>query len=104
MAKQDKTYNIVAECIKGIVFIGTPHRGSDAASTLHMLLSATIGSKTFIEELKAKSSILAAINEEFRYTSDNLGLWSLYETLSTSVAPGRYVVSVLEPIIWTLRN
>lgn len=95
LALQDNKYAQVTRCIRqgAIIFLGTPHRGSESAATLHAVLAATVGSKAFVEELKTKSGLLTAINEDFRHCAKHLTLWSFYETMPTSVAPGRSIVS-----------
>lgn len=64
-------YSGVASSVRrgAMLFLGTPHRGSDSASALHKFLSFTIGSKHFIQELMGNSSTLAGINEDFGTTS-----------------------------------
>ena len=51
MATRDMTYTEVGNSISrgAMIFLGTPHRGADNAAKLHAILSATIGSKEFIE-------------------------------------------------------
>lgn len=96
LALQDTKYQQVASSIRqgAMVFLGTPHRGSDPASTLHTILTATVGSKAFVEELKSKSGMITAINEDFRHCAKDLTLWSFYETEPTSIGPGRSAVRV----------
>ncbi len=97
MARRDTTYTD-AEVGKSIsegamVFLGTPHRGSDNGAKLHAILSTTIRSKEFIEELKHDSLNISSINEDFRHYAKGLTLWSLYENRPTSIGPGRSAVS-----------
>ena len=96
LAMQDSTYASVADAITrgAMIFLGTPHRGSDNAGTLHAILSITIGSKAFVEEIKSKSSSITAINEDFRHYAKDLTLWSFYESRPTTIAAGRTAVSL----------
>ncbi|KAB5570698.1 NACHT and WD domain protein [Coniochaeta sp. 2T2.1] len=96
LALQDSMYSEVSSSIKegAIIFLGTPHRGSDSASTLHRVLSATVGSKAFVQELMANSTTLMTINEDFRHHAITLRLWSFYETKPTSTGPGRSSIIV----------
>ncbi|RYP19860.1 hypothetical protein DL765_003114 [Monosporascus sp. GIB2] len=77
-----------------MIFLGTPHRGSDSAVSLHRLLSATVGSKSFIQELMRNSGTLTAINEDFRHHARHLNLWSFHETQPTSIGPGKSMLLV----------
>ena len=72
----------IANRIKGIMFLATPHRGSSAAELLSTLLDLVGWEKPFVEDLCRDSSSLQAINDEFSHVanSKNLRLWSLYET------------------------
>lgn len=90
LSLQDRMYEeVVRSMTKGaFIFLGTPHRGSESASTLHRVLSATIGSKSFIQELMTNSTTLTAINEDFRHHAKDLKLWSFHETMPTSTGPG----------------
>ncbi|KAM3432050.1 hypothetical protein NHJ13734_007048 [Beauveria thailandica] len=96
MAARDSTYTEVGNSISrgAIIFLGTPHRGSENAAKLHAILSATIGSKQFVEELKRESMSISAINEDFRHYAKNVCLWSLYENRPTSIGAGRSAVLV----------
>lgn len=102
LALLDPMYYEVSVSVQrgAIVFLGTPHRGSDLAGTLNRLLSITIGFKSFVRELMANSSTLESINEEFRHCSKNLKLWSFYETQPTSTGPGRS--SVRKPPLYVI--
>lgn len=97
LSLHDSLYEAVADSIRrgAITFLGTPHRGSGSASTLHKVLSATIGSKPFVEELMANSTTLTAINEDFRHYAKDLKLWSFHETKPTPTGPGLSSVSLM---------
>ncbi|KAI3327016.1 hypothetical protein HD806DRAFT_380060 [Xylariaceae sp. AK1471] len=96
LALQDPKYQDVSKCMMqgAMIFLGTPHRGSESAATLHRVLSATIGSKAFIQELMRNSDTLVAINEDFRHHVENLTLWSFHETEPTSLGPGKSSIIV----------
>jgi len=95
LALQDLKYQEISKSIRtgAMIFLGTPHRGSDSAVTLHRILSASIGSKAFVQELMRNSNTLVAINEDFRHHAENLTLWSFHETEPTSLGPGKSSVS-----------
>lgn len=70
-----------------MVFLATPHRGSDSAQQLTNILRASLphGSKPYLGDLARGSEALQSINEDFRHYSDDLQLRSFYETLKTNV-------------------
>lgn len=96
MALLDTKYKRVSDCIASgaVIFLGTPHRGSESVTSLHRILSATIGSKAFVQELMRNSSTLTAINEDFRHYAADLSIWSFHETQPTTFAPGKSAVSL----------
>ena len=96
MAILDTKYKKVSDCIASgaMIFLGTPHRGSESATSLHRILSATIGSKAFVQELMRNSNTLTAINEDFRHYAAQLSIWSFHETQPTTFAPGKSAVSL----------
>ena len=73
-----------------MVFLSTPHKGSNYAHILNNILSAApLGSqKLYISELANNSSSLQDINEQFRIICGDLILASFYESLKTSLGPG----------------
>ncbi|KAA8632269.1 hypothetical protein SMACR_04689 [Sordaria macrospora] len=96
MALLDTKYKRVSDCIASgaVIFLGTPHRGSESATSVHRILSATIGSKAFVQELMRNSSTLTAINEDFRHYAADLSIWSFHETQPTTFAPGKSAIVV----------
>ncbi|KAK3176965.1 hypothetical protein OEA41_008291 [Lepraria neglecta] len=87
LARQDSAFQALAQRFYGIVFLATPHRGSDSAQQLSNLLRASLphGSKPYVGDLERGSGTLKSINDEFRHYSDSLQLRSFYETLKTAI-------------------
>ncbi|SPN96677.1 uncharacterized protein DNG_00198 [Cephalotrichum gorgonifer] len=82
-ARHDPSRADLASRIRSIIFLGTPHRGSNLAGILNKVLSATATKKPFVPSLKRGSSELVDINDAFRNIQTPLRLWSFYETLPT---------------------
>lgn len=82
MASQDPACEDLRKRISGIVFLGTPHRGSDYASYLKNLLrmSPAHSTRHYISSLEKSSSALAKVNDTFRHHADQLLLYSFFET------------------------
>lgn len=72
---------------KAVVFLSTPHRGSDLAPYLNRVLSASFGStpKQYVAELTKSSSFLHTVNEQFRHVANELQIFSFFETLRSSI-------------------
>jgi len=87
LARQDLNNQNFARRIQTIFFLATPHRGSDSAQLLNNLLraSGTFSGRQYITDLEKNSVTTQVINDEFRNYADELGLWSFYETLKTSL-------------------
>ena len=69
----------LASRIRCMVFLATPHRGSDSADLLHSILDLAGRDKPYVNELKNNSPSLQLINDEFRYVADELLLYSFFE-------------------------
>jgi WD40 repeat protein len=83
------------ECLKrriaAMFFLGTPHQGADIAQTLQRLLSLT-GSRPFLNDLLPHSPTIQAINEEFPRVSQELKLFSFFETKAMNYGIGKGLI------------
>lgn len=89
LAHQD-AHGDICDRIKCIIFLATPHRGSDYATTLNRILKVSgitgmASSRDYINDLTKGSASSQAINEDFRRYADDLNIYSFYETLPTSL-------------------
>jgi len=80
----------VAERIRCLFFLATPHRGSDFAALLNRILKVSgvtglTSSREYINDLKAGSTSSQIINEDFGKYAENLLIYSFYETLPTNL-------------------
>jgi hypothetical protein len=68
-----------------MVFLATPHRGSDIAKTLEHILryGMVLPSREYVSDLGRNTGAIQAINEDFRHVPDYVRLFSFYETLKT---------------------
>ncbi|KAI1076580.1 hypothetical protein F5B20DRAFT_555609 [Whalleya microplaca] len=87
-AQESKSYIGLKNKFGGVMFFGTPHRGSQLASwasiIAKILKSASFGTTTNLqlaEDLEPQSRILDYISASFRNQSSNLRIISCYETL-----------------------
>lgn len=86
-AHEKDRYKDLLDSIKGIVFFGTPHRGSSLAnwSTLlsHVASGVSLGTKTnkrLSKGLESQSQVLQEISKSFIDRARSLQLVSFYET------------------------
>jgi pimeloyl-ACP methyl ester carboxylesterase len=70
----------LADRVRAIYFLGTPHRGSNSAKLLRNILQVASSAPAFVTELVRGSGALQSINDEFRQYSADVDLWSFYET------------------------
>ncbi|PNP78957.1 hypothetical protein FNYG_07822 [Fusarium nygamai] len=96
--ERSRRYNLITRDTFGIMFLGTPHRGSDVAfwgSLLAKLADVvTLGSirTQVLEDLKRKSGMLGAICSQFVERSESLHrIFSIYERQRTKGASGLVV-------------
>jgi hypothetical protein len=94
LARQDDKTRDLADRIKCMFFLATPHRGSEAARLLNNILraSAVLSSKQYISDLTRNSPMLATINDDFQYCLDKLQLWSFYETVKTRIGANAVLI------------
>lgn len=85
--QNDPEYENIVKAISAILFLATPHRGTNLADTLNRLLQATVSStsKLYISELSRGSFTLQKLNEQFRHIAPKLDIVSFYETQPTSI-------------------
>lgn len=91
-AQQSAEYRTLAERVRAIFFLATPHRGSDLASLLTKILHVTSGARPFVRDLHRNSLATQCINDEFPQYCQNLQLFSFYETLPTNYLVGKGLV------------
>ena len=81
-------YDLIKE-VQAVLFLSTPHRGTNLALTLNRILSVSFAGhsqKQYISDLNKNSSTLEDLNENFRHVASQLQIFSFYETLETNVS------------------
>lgn len=93
LGQNDENYKDVVRSISAILFLATPHRGTNLAELLNRMLFVIFQStKDFIVDLNKSSAALEEINEQFRHVAPKLSIFSFYETLPTHVGPKKLMV------------
>ncbi|OBT74634.1 hypothetical protein VF21_06396 [Pseudogymnoascus sp. 05NY08] len=90
LAREDPDLRDLALRIHSLYFLATPHRGSHLAKTLSNILQVSFGPvsygpKPFLGELNRTSETIISINDSFRHFSEDLQLWSFYETVPSNL-------------------
>ncbi|KAL8393102.1 hypothetical protein RB595_003048 [Gaeumannomyces hyphopodioides] len=88
-------YKSIVSMIKGVVFLATPHHGTDLAETLNKFLSGSLfghSSREYVKELARKSPTIDEMDKAFRHHAPKLEIFSFYETLSTAVGPASVMI------------
>lgn len=88
LAKQDSDCEPLAARFHSILFLATPHRGSDSAKLLSNILQAAHSSRAYVTDLKRSSGTIQIINDEFRNYSSGINLSSFYETQKLNMGGG----------------
>ena len=85
--KLDPDYHAITKAISAMIFLATPHRGTNLAETLNRILQASFvsNSKQYITDLTQNSFILQKLNEQFRHVAPKLDIVSFYETRPTPI-------------------
>ena len=87
LGKMNDQHMETIKSVRAIVFLSTPHRGSDLIPVLSSILGLTFTPKRYVDELTRNSSTLFDINEDFRHPVKELQIASLYETRQTGIWP-----------------
>lgn len=80
----DSEFSHIVSMINAVVFLATPHRGTDLAETLNKL---GLTPKIYVAELARRSPTIDELNDTFRHHVSKLRLVSFYETRGTAVGP-----------------
>lgn len=98
LGQNDPHYKDIIQSTCSIIFLATPHRGTNLAEVLNRILRASIFShspKQYITELQRNSPTLQDINDQFRNISSDLQIVSFFETKPTTVGPKKMVRTVV---------
>ncbi|MCJ1386504.1 hypothetical protein MMC17_009630, partial [Xylographa soralifera] len=91
----DPHYKDIVQTTRAVLFLSTPHRGTNLAVSLNRILTVSIfghSAKQYISELENNSLTLQDINEQFRSFAPRLTIFSFFETFETTVGPIKMMV------------
>lgn len=84
MGRSNDHFKDIMSLVSAIVFLGTPHHGSNLAKILNSLLAVS-NPKQYVSDLAQASPMIEDINEQFRHFVTELKIASFYESRYTSV-------------------
>ena len=87
LGQNDPQYEYIIKAIMAIMFLATPHRGTNLATILNWILTSTFlsNAKQYISDLNQNSVALQKLNEQFRHIAPKLDIVSFYETRPTPI-------------------
>ncbi|CAG8973757.1 hypothetical protein HYALB_00007707 [Hymenoscyphus albidus] len=96
--QNDPEHEDIIKSISVITFLSTPHRGTNLAEILNLVLQSTFisNSKQYIAELAKNSFTLQRLNEQFRHIAPKLDIISFYEPQHTSIGLRNFRIMILE--------
>ncbi|KAK4182677.1 NACHT and WD domain-protein [Podospora australis] len=103
VAKHRAEFAGVSDRVFSVFFLATPHGGSDMAALLTKLLSLS-PDRPFVRELHRNSPTLQAINEEFPRYSQDLKLFSFFETQPMNYGVGKGLIVEKECAVMNISN
>jgi pimeloyl-ACP methyl ester carboxylesterase len=86
LARHDPSCADLVKRMQAMVFLATPHRGSDMAQLLNKLLRTSTAHhpRSYVTNLERQSEMLALLNDTFRHYASDLTLYSFYESQKTN--------------------
>lgn len=79
MANHNEIFKDLRLSVAGIVFLGTPHQGSDAAGYGKILTQVTVCNTTLLESLTRHSQVLHEIAQDFETSCHSTDIVCFYE-------------------------
>ena len=93
MADHGDTFKDIRLSTAGIIFLGTPHQGSDAAVYVVWLAQVAGRDKTLLESLKRDSPALYGVARDFEASYSKADIVCFYEDKDASYGPWRTQVT-----------
>ncbi len=90
LAKNNDRYALIHECSFGIIFLATPHRGSNKAGIADIVVNIAKVSLTrpkteLLEQLKQDNQALKDLSDDFRNQHSHFQIASFYELKDTDI-------------------
>jgi triacylglycerol esterase/lipase EstA (alpha/beta hydrolase family) len=96
LGMHNRDYKHIVDSISSIIFLSTPHRGSNSSNLSEVLRRILTASgrvpKSLIAGVHNSLEALQDLNEQFRQSASWLSICSFYETLPTSIGFRKAIV------------
>ena len=99
LANHGDRYEDIKSSTAGILFLGTPHSGSDSATKGKWIATVAGNDTTLLESLKSGSTELFHIGQDFSAGSRDLSIVCYYEKRESSYIGGLHKVEASEACI-----
>ncbi|KAK4208887.1 hypothetical protein QBC37DRAFT_295684, partial [Rhypophila decipiens] len=83
LSKTNPDFAPLGKRLRSFYFLGTPHRGSNLASTLKNILRALGTEQRYVTGLEKQSELIRALNDQFRIHYKGIEIHTFYETKPT---------------------
>ncbi|KAK4251417.1 hypothetical protein C7999DRAFT_10897 [Corynascus novoguineensis] len=103
LALRETAFKPVADRVRSIFFLATPHRGA-AIARIFSSFTSIIGPRPFFEDLYPQSDVVQALSENFPKESRNLQLFSFYESRPMSVGLNKVLIVDKASAVMNLPN
>ena len=90
MGRSNDHLRDIVSLVSAIVFLGTPHQGSNLAKILNTILAIS-SSKQYVADLAQASPMIEDINEQFRHFEAGFKIASFYELRYTTLGLKKFV-------------
>ena len=84
MGRTNDSFKDIMALVSAVIFLGTPHHGSNLAKILRSLLAVS-NPKQYVSDLVQASPMIEEINEQFRHFTTEVKIASFYESRYTRV-------------------
>ena len=103
-AHREPRYQSIKDHTLGIVFFGTPHRGSDKANYGKTLANVAAGvthkpKSKLIDALQSNSDTLMRLTSEFKFEAPNIEIMTFYETKTMGIFSGLVSMRGSSPLV-----
>lgn len=78
----------------GVVFLGTPHRGTDLARYASLIAELKANDSTLLQSLKSSDEHLLALLQDFAFGYRHLSIMCFYEKVQNEYLGGRAKIQV----------
>lgn len=110
LASNRPEFQNIKSLTAGIIFLGTPHGGTDLAGYASFIARIKGNNSTLVESLKSSDENLLALSHDFAFGYRHLSIMCFYEKVQnsylgghTKIQVGKHPMKGLHPLIYNKR-